>query len=81
MKNEKQPIDIAAWLKKEKWSFVILIIAAVVFFGIRMSLHTSPEDGEKPAEYAEYEKARVAEVLSDNTVIDLINKLLPHNKV
>ncbi|MBR3357900.1 MAG: YibE/F family protein [Solobacterium sp.] len=70
MKNEKQPIDIAAWLKKEKWSFVILIIAAVVFFGIRMSLHTSPEDGEKPAEYAEYEKARVAEVLSDNTVID-----------
>ena len=70
MKKEKQPLDIVSWLKKEKWSFVILIIAAVIFFGIRMNLHTSSESGEMPADYAEYEKARVAEVLSDNTVVD-----------
>ena len=71
MNKEKHQIDIVQWLKKEKWSLAVLAAALLVFFGIRMNLHSAEDSSEMPSDYAEYEKARVISVLSDNTVTDL----------
>lgn len=67
--RKKQP-DVTGWLKKEKWSVILLVIAAVLFLGLRMVLRTPEDSGEMPSEYAEYEKATVTAVVADNTEKD-----------
>lgn len=63
-------MNMAEWLKKEKWSVLVLVIAAVLFFGVRLSLREPASPNEPGTDYAEYEKAKVTAVLSDTTEQD-----------
>ena len=69
MKNEKNRSP-ANWLAAEKWGLLLLLIAALLFWGARSRLN--PGDAAQPlsGDYAEYEKGVVTEVLSDSSVQD-----------
>lgn len=62
--------NILSKLKKEKLSFVILIFALFIFGGMMHYLGNSENNVKPTGDYAEYEKAKVTEILSDNTSRD-----------
>ncbi|MBR5342859.1 MAG: YibE/F family protein [Oscillospiraceae bacterium] len=61
---------LAAWLSREKWGLLLLAAAALLFAAALLLLRTDAEEGERPADYAEYEKGVVTAVLTDSTVQD-----------
>lgn len=57
------------YIKNNKWSIIILAAVLLLFAAFR--IWAAPEDEEQPTgEYAEYEKATVLQVLTDNTEAD-----------
>lgn len=57
------------YIAKNKWSIIILALAAVIFIAAR--IWAAPEnDTQQASEYAEYEKGVVTQVLTDNTEPD-----------
>lgn len=61
--------NMKEYIRKNKWSIIILAIAAAVFIAAR--LWAAPEENTQDAtEYAEYEKGTVTRVLTDNTEPD-----------
>ncbi len=69
MKEQRGKVAWTAWLKREKWSIAALVVLAAAFLIACLILR--PESGsEQGAEYVEYEKAVITEVLSDSTQQD-----------
>lgn len=57
------------YIAKNKWSVIILVLAAVIFIAAR--IWAAPDNSTQQAdEYAEYEKGVVTQVLTDNTEPD-----------
>lgn len=57
-------------IRNEKWSAVLLVIAAVIFVLFYIHLHPAAPETELQGDYAEYEKAQVTEILSDTSAPD-----------
>ncbi|MDO4413486.1 MAG: YibE/F family protein [Erysipelotrichaceae bacterium] len=70
MDKEKIIQSLKDWFKNEKWSFVVLAAAAVLFVFMRMNVRTEVPDTAGLSDYAEYERATVTEILSDNSETD-----------
>ena len=69
MKKTQGKPDISGWLSREKWSLAVLAVLAAVF--LAACLWLKPEaGGQQAAEYVEYEKAVIVEVLTDSTQAD-----------
>lgn len=69
MKNDGKG-SFAGWLSREKWGLLLLLIAALLFAAALLLLRTDGEEGERPADYAEYEKGVVTMVLTDSSARD-----------
>lgn len=69
MKNEKKPRP-SSWLSEEKWGLLLLLAAAILFFGARLWLGAGEEKTAPGGDYAEYEKGVVIDILSDSTAAD-----------
>ena len=61
---------ISEFLKKEKWSLILLAAAAALFCAMRMFVKPAETAQEAASEYAEYETGTVVEILSDSTARD-----------
>ncbi len=61
---------ISEFLKKEKWSLILLAAAAALFCAMRMFVKPAQTSQEAASEYAEYETGTVVEILSDSTARD-----------
>ena len=70
MKKPQGKLDISGWLKREKWSIAVLCAAALVFVLACLWLRPETDASAQAAEYVEYEKAVVTDVLTDNTASD-----------
>ena len=57
-------------LKKEKASIAVLVIAAIIFFGMFSYVQSGKEEKTPGEEYVEYDKGTVTAVISDNTQSD-----------
>lgn len=62
--------SLTSRLRTEKYSIIVLAVAAVIFFALIMWAKPGKDAGAASEEYVEYEKATVTAVLSDNTAID-----------
>ena len=62
---------LADWLRREKFSLLLLVLAAALFVVIRLTV-LAPDRSEtaQAEDYVEYEKARVVEILTDTTAPD-----------
>ena len=62
---------LADWLRREKFSLLLLVLAAALFVVIRLTV-LAPDSSEtiQAEDYVEYEKARVVEILTDTTAAD-----------
>ncbi len=69
MKERSDRSGISGWLRRNARSLLVLLLAALLFIGFRLSLRESG-DGPKPTEYAEYEKGTVVTVETDNCFSD-----------
>ncbi len=58
------------WLKNNRVSAIVLVIAALIFVLARMAFAPKTEAAEVTGDYAEYENAVVVQILSDNTEAD-----------
>ena len=58
------------WLKNNRVSVIVLVIAALIFVLARMAFAPKTEAAELTGDYAEYENAVVVQILSDNTEPD-----------
>ena len=58
------------WLKNNRVSVIVLVIAALIFVLARMAFAPKTEAAEVTGDYAEYENAVVVQILSDNTEAD-----------
>lgn len=58
------------WLKNNRVSVIVLVIAALIFVLARMAFAPKTEAAELTGDYAEYENAVVVQILSDNTEAD-----------
>ena len=70
MKKQNGPGRLILWLKREKWSVAVLVLAAALLAAACRWLPTEAADGTPGTDYVEYEKAVVVDVLSDNTESD-----------
>ncbi len=59
-----------AWLRKNRASLLVLLAAALLFAGFRLWLREPASDAPLTGDYAEYEKGRVAGILTDSTFAD-----------
>ncbi len=67
--NSESESKMKNYIAKNKWSVIILVLAAVIFIAAR--IWAAPDNSTQQAdEYAEYEKGVVTQVLTDNTVPD-----------
>lgn len=62
--------SLRSWLRENRWSIAVLIVAALLFVLARLQLR--PEAPQRPAagDYVEYEKAAVTQILSDSSFQD-----------
>lgn len=58
------------WLRDNRWSALILAVAAVLFFTVGLLARAEPEETIQADDYAEYEKGEVLEILSDTSERD-----------
>ena len=56
MKKDQMRQSLTQWLHNEKYSVLVLLIAAVLFAAMLVSLKPSGTDGPPSGDYAEYEK-------------------------
>ncbi len=61
---------IKKWLTANRFSILLLLLSAVIFFLAWSFVHPAPESPDTAAEYAEYETAKVTKILSDSTEAD-----------
>lgn len=67
--NSESESKMKNYIAKNKWSVIILVLAAVIFIAAR--IWAAPDNSTQQAdEYAEYEKGVVTQVLTDNTEPD-----------
>ena len=70
-KKEKTPGNrLGAWLRRSRWSILALLIAALLFAGFRLWLREPAAEPLTGGDFVEYEKARVEQILSDNSIQD-----------
>ncbi len=61
---------IKKWLTANRFSILLLLLSAVIFFLAWSFVRPAPESPDAAAEYAEYETAKVTKILSDSTEAD-----------
>ncbi len=69
MKDKKKP-RVGAWLAREKWSILVLVLAAALFAAACLWLRPEEAQPLPEGDYAEYERAVVTAVLSSSTEQD-----------
>ena len=69
MKNGKKA-GLSAWFRAQWRALALLLIAALLFAGLRLWLGSEKKAAPAGGDYAEYEKGRVVEILSDSSVRD-----------
>ena len=70
-KKEKTPGNrLGAWLRRSRWSILALLIAALLFAGFRLWLREPAAEPLTGGDFVEYEKARVEQILNDNSLRD-----------
>ena len=70
MKNASSPGRVLSWLRRNLWSILVLLLAALLFAGLRLSLREPAQEQIHAGDYAEYEKGTVVRILSDSTFAD-----------
>ncbi len=70
--NVRSRKTFSQWLRENRWAIVVLAVAAVLFVVVERLARPEPEESLQAGDYAEYETGRVAEVLTDSTVLDPI---------
>ncbi len=70
-KKEKTPArPLGDWLRRSRWSILALLAAALLFAGFRLWLREPAAEPLTGGDFVEYEKARVEQILSDNSIQD-----------
>ena len=70
MKEKRAKVDFSTWIGGNRWTILVLIVAAVVFVLLRLWASPAAEEEQTATEYAVYEKGTVTAVLSDDTFSD-----------
>jgi uncharacterized membrane protein len=70
MKKDEMRQPFSQWLHNEKYSILVLLIAAVLFAAMLMSLKPSGTDDPPSGDYAEFERGTVLEIISDTSTAD-----------
>ena len=70
MKTSSYMNRLLAWLRRSRWSLLVLALAALLFFAVRLTLLKPDDSAELSGDFVEYEKASVLSVLSDSTAAD-----------
>ncbi len=70
MKNSVSSPGGIPWLRRNLWSLLVLLLAALLFLGFRLLLREEAADGSRPGDYVEYERGAVASILQDSTFSD-----------
>ena len=70
MKNASSPGRVLSWLRRNLFSILVLLLAALLFAGLRLSLREPAQEQIHAGDYAEYEKGTVVRILSDSTFAD-----------
>lgn len=69
--NKKAPArPLGDWLRRSRWSLLALLIAALLFAGFRLWLREPAAEPLTGGDFVEYEKARVEQILNDNSLRD-----------
>lgn len=69
--NKKAPArPLGDWLRRSRWSILALLIAALLFVGFRLWLREPAAEPLTGGDFVEYEKARVEQILNDNSLRD-----------
>ena len=58
------------WFSNNKNTFILLLVCAVIFAIGCVLAAPEKQEGPKPSEYSEYERAKVTQILADNTERD-----------
>ncbi len=64
------PVRALLWLKRNAVSLLVLLLAALLFLGVRLWLREPEAAPFTAGDYVEYEKGRVVQILSDSTFSD-----------
>lgn len=70
MKKKAKRTGLAAWLRENKWTCVVLAAALVVLIAARLLAAPVPVQSDEPENRADYESATVDQILSDSTEKD-----------
>ena len=70
MKKEAENGRAARWLRENRLSILVLLLAAVLFAILRIWSAPEPAENTGAAEYASYETAKIIALLSDSTEAD-----------
>ena len=70
MKNSVSSPGGIPWLRRNLWSLLVLLLAALLFLGFRLLLREEAADSSRPGDYVEYERGAVASILQDSTFSD-----------
>ena len=68
--KQTEKISLAHWLKENRLSLIVLIIAVVLFVLLRLWAAPAVEEPADASEYATYETAKITALLSDTTESD-----------
>lgn len=69
-RNVRERRTFGHWLRDNRWSALILAVSAVLFLAVGLLARAEPEETIRADDYAEYEKGKVLEILSDTTERD-----------
>ncbi len=69
-RNVHERRTFGRWLRDNRWSALILAVSAVLFLAVGLLARAEPEETIRADDYAEYEKGKVLEILSDTTERD-----------
>lgn len=67
---KKHTFSPAGWFRRNWMGCAVLLAAAVVFTAAILAVRPAQEDSVQPEEYAEYETAKVLQILADDTSQD-----------
>ena len=70
MKNSVSSPGGISWLRRNLWSLLVLLLAALLFLGFRLLLREEAANASRPGDYAEYERGAVVSILQDSTFSD-----------